>query len=114
MEQIKAKALFKIKEGKLEEFKALIPLVISTVKEKDSGTLTYEWYLKEEQMECTVLEEYSNSQAVMAHAANVGEHLGKFLEIADLSLEIYGSPDKELRTAMEGMAPKVFAFYKGL
>ena len=35
MKEIKAKALFKIKEGKLEEFKKLIPQFISIVKEKD-------------------------------------------------------------------------------
>ena len=114
MEQIKAKALFNIKEGKLEDFKELIPHFISTVKEKDPGTLTYEWYLEEANMECTVLEMYSDSQAVMAHAGNVGELLGKSLEIADLSLEIYGDPGEELRNALDGMAPKIYHFYKGL
>ena len=68
MEQIKATALFKIKEGKLEEFKQLIPVFISTVKEKDPGTLTYHWYLNEDSMECVVLETYTDSQAVLAHA----------------------------------------------
>ncbi|MCK5369405.1 MAG: antibiotic biosynthesis monooxygenase, partial [Cyclobacteriaceae bacterium] len=62
MEQIKANALFKIKEGKLEEFKQLIPVLISIVKEKDPGTLTYDWYLNEDNMECTVLETYADSQ----------------------------------------------------
>lgn len=114
MEQIKANALFKIKEGKLDEFKELIPVFISTVKEKDPGTLTYDWYLNEEGMECTVLESYTNSQAVLAHAGNVGEYLGKVMEIADLTIEVYGNPSEELRNALEGMAPKVFPFYSGL
>ena len=77
MEQIKATALFKIKDGKLEEFKQLIPVFISTVKEQDPGTLTYDWYLNEDSMECVVLETYTDSPAVLAHAGNVGEHLQK-------------------------------------
>jgi len=100
MEQIKATALFKIKEGKLEEFKQLIPVLISTVKEKDPGTLTYDWY--------------TDSQAVLAHAGNVGDHLQKVLEVADLSIELYGNPSEELRNAIETMAPKIYPFYSGL
>ena len=114
MEQIKANALFKIHDGKLEEFKNLIPFFISLVREKDPGTLTYDWYLNEDTMECTVLESYENSQAVMAHAGNIGEHLGKVLEIADFTIEVYGNPSEELKSALEGMAPKVFPHYAGL
>ena len=114
MEQIKATALFKIKEGKLEEFKQLIPVLISTVKEKDPGTLTYDWYLDENSMECVVLETYIDSQAVLAHAGNVGDHLQKVLEVANLSIELYGNPSEELRNAIEAMAPKIYPFYSGL
>lgn len=90
MEQITATALFKIKDGKLEEFKRLIPVLISAGKEKDPGTLIYDWYLNEGNMECVVLETYSDSQAVIAPAGNVDELLQKVLEVADLSLELYG------------------------
>ncbi len=114
MEQIKATALFKIKEGKLEEFKQLIPVLISIVKEKDPGTLTYDWYLNEDNMECTVLETYADSQVVLAHAGNVGEQLQKMTELADLSLELYGNPNEELRNAIEGLAPKIYSFFSGL
>jgi quinol monooxygenase YgiN len=114
MEQIKFNALFKISEGKLEDFKALIPQFISTVKEKDPGTIMYDWYLNEEKMECKVLETYANSDAVLAHAANVGELLMKSVEIGTLSLEVYGNPSEALSNALEGFAHKVYTFYSGL
>ncbi len=114
MEQIKATALFKIKKGKLEEFKQLIPVFISTVKEKDPGTLSYDWYLNQTSMECVVLETYTDSQAVLAHAGNVGELLGKVLEVADLSIELYGNTSEELRNAIEGLNPKIYPFFSGL
>jgi len=114
MKQIKLNALFKIKEGKLEEFKKLILQFIAIVKEKDPGTITYDWYLNEEKMECTVLETYEGSNAVLAHAANVGELLMKSLEITEPTLEVYGNPSEELSKALEGFAPKVFPYFSGL
>jgi len=114
MEQIKLNALFKINEGKLEAFKALIPELISAVKEKEPGAITYDWYLNEERMECKVLETYANSDAVLAHVANVGELLMKSLEISTPSLEVYGDPSVELSKALEGFAPKVYPYYSGL
>ena len=65
-------------------------------------------------MECVVLETYADSLAVLAHAGNVGELLGKILEVADLSLELYGNPSEELRNAIEGMNPKIYPFNSGL
>ena len=114
MEQITATALFNIKEGKLKEFKQFIPILISAVKEKDPGTLTYDWYLNEDNMECVVMEIYTDSQAVMAHSGNVGELLQKILEVADLSLQLYGNPSEELKNALEGLDVKVYPFYSGL
>jgi quinol monooxygenase YgiN len=114
MKEIKAKALFKIKEGKLEEFRQLIPLFISAVKEKDPGTITYDWYLNEERMECMVLETYADSNAVLAHATNVGELLQRSFELSKLTLEVYGNPSEELLKAFEGMGPKIYPYYSGL
>ncbi len=114
MEQIKATALFKIKEGKLEEFKQLIPGFISIVKQKDPGTLTYDWHLNEESMECVVLEIYTDSQSLMAHAGNVGEYLQKAIELADLSLELYGNPSEELIVALAGLSVKIYPFFAGI
>ena len=55
MELIKVRALFKINEGQLDTFKALKQQLISVVKEKEKGTLMYDWYVNEDAMECAIL-----------------------------------------------------------
>lgn len=114
MKQIKANALFRIKEGKLDEFKQLIHEFISAVKGKEPGNLYYDWYLNEERRECIVLEAYADSNAVLAHAANVGHLLQKTAEISDLSLEVYGKPSEELLMAIKGMNIKIYPFFAGI
>ena len=76
--------------------------------------MNYDWYLNEETMECVVVETYADSQAVLAHVGNVGEHLQKLLEIADIAVEIYGNPNGELRNALDGSGYKIYPFYSGL
>ena len=114
MKEIKAKALFKIKSGKLDEFKILIAKFIDTVKGNEPGTLRYNWYLNEEAMECVVLEDYADSAAVLVHAGNVGPLLQESASLADLSLEVYGKPSGQLVKAMEGMNIKMYPFYRGI
>ena len=114
MKEIKAKALFKIKKGKLEEFKQLIPQFISAVKEKDPGTITYEWYLVEEKMECVVLEIYADSNAMLAHIANAGELLQQSLEFSEPSLEVFGNPSEELLKVFEGFGARIYPYYSGI
>ena len=40
---------------------------------KDTGTLQYEMYFNDDQSECIVLERYKDSEALIQHAANVGD-----------------------------------------
>lgn len=114
MKEIKVNARFKIGEGHLDEFKQLIPQFISTVEDNDPGTLNYDWYLNEDRMECVVLETYANSNALLAHAGNVGELLGKVTEISELKIEIYGNPNEELLKMAKSMRIKIFPYYDGL
>ena len=114
MKEIKARALFKIKPGKLVEFKALIAKFIAAVKGNEPGNLQYRWYLNEEAMECVVLEDYVDSDAVLAHAGNVGPLLQESAGLADLSLEVYGNPSEQLLKAIEGMHIKMYSFHSGI
>lgn len=114
MELIKFRALFKINEGQLEAFKDLKEQFITVVKEKEKGTLMYDWYINEDTMECAVLEDYADSNAVLEHAANVGDLLQKLMEIGDLSLEVYGNPNEELSGILKNFDARVFPFSSGL
>jgi quinol monooxygenase YgiN len=98
-----------IHEGKLEEFKALAAECIRKVREKEPGTLQYEWFLNEAQTECVVLESYRNSAAVLEHIANLGPTLQAILSLGDWAFELFGSPSPELVNASAGLTLKVYA-----
>jgi len=114
MEKIQVRALFKINEGQLDAFIKITSQFIATVKDKDQGTLMYDWYLNEDTMECAVLEDYADSNAALEHIAHVGDLLKKLMDLGEMSLELYGSPNEELLKALEGLDAKVFPFYAGL
>jgi quinol monooxygenase YgiN len=46
---------------------------METARAKDTGTLQYEIYFRDDQSECIVLERYRDSEALAEHAANLGE-----------------------------------------
>jgi quinol monooxygenase YgiN len=64
---------FRFHGGKLEEFKRLSAQAMETARAKDTGTLQYEIYFRDDQSECIVLERYRDSEALAEHAANLGE-----------------------------------------
>lgn len=103
MSQLKAVARLRIHEGKLEEFKRLAAEAVRAVREKNSGTLQYEWHFTPDMRQCVVLEAYRDSDAVLVHMANLGETLGALTEVADLSIDAFGEPSQELLAASEGM-----------
>jgi len=103
MKQIQATAILKIHDGKLEEFKNAAEKCVRTVREKDKGTLQYDWFFSEDQTSCEVREKYQDSEAVLEHMQNLGDTLGELLSLCDLSLSIYGSPSDDLLDALKGM-----------
>jgi quinol monooxygenase YgiN len=66
-------ARFKFDDGMLEEFKRLSAQCIEIVRTKDTGTLQYQIYFNDDQSECIVLERHKDSEALIQHAANVGD-----------------------------------------
>lgn len=114
MKTIQATARFQIHEGKLDEFKKVANQCIAVSKEKDPGTLQYDWFFNSSQTECVVRETYKDSDAVLAHLENLGGLFNEILELADFSIEIYGNPSEELQKAAKALQPKVYSFYKGI
>ena len=111
MNEIQTAAYLKIHPGKLDEFKAVAERCIKTVKEKDTGTLQYDWFLNDANSECHVIERYKDSNAVLEHMGNLGDTLGELLAVVDLSLNLYGNPSDQLRSALDGLD---IGFYKGI
>src|SRR5262249_6636819 len=113
MSELQVTARFTILPGKLDNFKTLAKACIDSVREKDSGTLQYDWFFNKDHTECVVRERYKDSEAVLEHIANLGEMMGALPGIADWSVEIYGSPSEALLKATEGMGITVYSYFQG-
>ncbi|MBT8284280.1 MAG: hypothetical protein HKO75_02775 [Flavobacteriaceae bacterium] len=114
MSNIQVTAKFKIHPGKEEAFKELAQACMASVKEKDTGTLQYDWYFSQDGSECRVRETYTNSNAVLAHVTNLGPLFGQVLELSEFTPEIYGDASDALVGVVEAFSPEVFAQYQGL
>ncbi len=114
MKQIQATALLKIHDGKLDQFKKIAEECVRIVREKDQGTLQYDWFLNSDQTVCEVREKYTDSDAVLGHMGNLGNTLGELLSLCDMSLEIYGSPSDQLLSALEGLEIKYYTPFLSL
>lgn len=114
MEQIQLIARFQIHDGHLDPFQLAAETCIAIVREKDIGTIQYDWFFSTDGTECVVQELYVDSDAVLVHIANVSETLSGMLKIADVILELYGEPSPALREAIEAMPHQFYRYSRGL
>jgi quinol monooxygenase YgiN len=105
---------FAIHNGKLSEFKSLVTRCMEVVRDRDSGTLQYDWFLNAEGTECVLRERYRDSDAVLEHAMNLGDLMGRFMGISDPDIEIYGAPTDALLAAIAALRPRVYYAYQSL
>ena len=114
MKDLQVTARCKIHDGKLDAFRVVAKECLQSVKERDDGTLQYDWFFNEAQTECVVRERYRNSEAVMQHIANLGETMGALLETCDLSIEVFGDPTPELVEGTKALPTQVYSFFQGV
>jgi len=114
MSVLQVTARLTVHPGKLEQFKQVAARCMQSVREKDTGTLQYDWFWSEDETECVVLEKYKDSPAVFEHMGNLGENLTALTEICDMALEVYGSPSPELAAATEAMGPRVYSSFQSI
>ena len=98
MGQFEVRARLKIREGQLEGFKQQAAEVLRQAREKDTGTLAYDWYLSKDGTECEVREAYVDADALVDHAFHVREARDAlFAEFAyDHKMAFYGDPSPRL------------------
>lgn len=113
MEEIHATGHLKIHSGKINEFKAIAEQCMKSVREKDTCTLKYDWFINEDQSECLVREEYRDSEAWLEHMANLGETMGQLFAVSDISsIEVFGKPTDQLLKAIAGMDVKYYSLFQ--
>ena len=114
MSEIQGIGRFKFHEGNLEEFKRLSAQAIEIARTKDTGTLQYEIYFNDDQSECIVLERYRDSEALIEHAAHLGDLGQAIFATGWVSGELLGEPSAELRAMMAGSGVRRFTPYESM
>ena len=105
---------FRVNEGKLEEFKAMLPLFIEKTSTEEA-CLFYDFTLNGDIVFCR--EAYVGGGGALAHLENVGELLDKALEISELiRIELHGSAEEleKLREPLGPLNPDWFIFDSGV
>ena len=113
MSELRVVARLKVHDGKLDDFKSVAQTCLDSVVQKDKATLQYDWFINDTNTECVVHELYPDSGALLAHVTNLGATMGELMAVADLSIEIYGTPSAELMQATEGMGIVVYSYFQG-
>src|SRR5512143_1583275 len=98
MNKIEVSARMTVRKGKLEGFKQQAAEIIRQTKEKDTGTLQYDWFLNSHQTECEIREVYESSEALAEHKHNLRNALRRLFEefAYDHNVVVYGDPSPQL------------------
>jgi quinol monooxygenase YgiN len=101
-------------EGKLEEFKRVTAQCVEIVRTKDTGTLQYDVYFNDDESECIVHERYRDSEALIEHAAHLGDLTEAILATGFVSGALLGEPSAELRAMMADSEVRLFTPYQSM
>jgi quinol monooxygenase YgiN len=118
MSDFEVRARLKVREGKLDEFKQHAAEMMRLTKEKDTGTLAYDWFLSEDGTECEVREAYVDPDALVEHAFHVREAREALFagSAYDHKMAFYGDPSPRLVEFVDriGVTPTQFALLQAL
>ncbi len=114
MSELQGIARFRFHKGKVEEFKRLSAQCMEIVRTKDTGTLQYDVYFNDDQSECIVHERYRDSEALIEHAAHLGDLIEAILATGFVSGELLGEPSAELRAMMADSEVRLFTPYQSM
>jgi quinol monooxygenase YgiN len=107
-------AQIELHEGKLEEFKRVAAQCMEIVRTKDTGTLQFDIYFNDDQSECIVHERYRDSEALIEHAAHLGDLNEAIAATGFVSGVLLGEPSAELRAMMADSDVRLFTPYQSM
>ena len=104
-----------VKEGKLEDFKALAQEMSEATEANEPGALLYEWFVSDDGKTCHIIENYTDSAAVVTHMGTFGEKFAeRFLGCVNpTGLAVYGSPNDEARAILDGLGAVYMGEFAG-
>lgn len=105
---------FDIREGELEAFKARGAELFVVVRDKDPGTLRYDWFYDETHMQCVVMDTYADAQGMFSHMRNAHDAHEKVLAHASMITEFLGELPPDAASAVAKYNPFVLKLHAGL
>jgi quinol monooxygenase YgiN len=113
-ESIRITVRWNIQAGQVEAFKAVAREITASVEAEEPRTRSYEWYLSDDGAEGYLTEVMSDSDAFMAHLANVGQSVGPLYAIASIAdMLVFGSPNAQVRDVLAGAGARFFPGFAG-
>jgi quinol monooxygenase YgiN len=107
-----------VRAGCLDGFKKQAAECIRITKEKDTGTLRYDWFISTDGTECEVREAYTGPEALIEHNTHIlGARTKLFKDYADGHfMTVYGEPSQPLLDLLNKhkVGFKWFSFVQGL
>jgi quinol monooxygenase YgiN len=105
MEQVTLLAEIDIEPGRLAEFKAVVAEMVASVQANEPGAMRYDWYLSEDGTRDWNVEVFSDSEAVVAHMANVAELVPRLTAVATFRrVEVLGDLSEAGMAALGDLA----------
>ena len=99
MSRLEMTAHIKIRPEQMEGFEAQIEEILRLVRELDTKTVRYDWFINQERTECEVHEEYLSEEGLIEHNAHVLDARATLFELFayDHRMTAFGDVPEELR-----------------
>jgi len=114
MNELQGIVRFTFHPGMVDEFKRLSAKCMEIVRAKDVGTLQYDTYFNADESQAIVLERFRDSDALILHCQNMAPLMDAIMATADVSGELLGEPDEQLRKQLADSPVGLFALYQSL
>lgn len=114
MSELQGVGWIKLDEGKAEEFKRVTAQSVEIARTKDTGTLQYEIYLSDDESEAIVLERYRDSEALLEHAANLGDLGSAIFATGSATSALIGEPSEDLKATIAGSPVRLFTRFMAM
>ena len=114
MDELQGIVRFTFHAGMVDEFKRLSAECMEIVRSEDVGTLQYDTYFNDDESECIVLERFRDSDALILHGQNMAPLMDAIMATANVSGELLGDPNEQLRAQLAGSPVGLFALYQSL
>jgi quinol monooxygenase YgiN len=114
MDELQGIVRFTFHAGMVDEFKRLSAECLEIVRYKDEGTLQYDTYFNDDESQAIVLERFRDSDALILHGQNMAPLMDAIMATANVSGELLGDPNEQLRAQLTGSPVGLFALYQSL